>query len=122
MLGATNADRCMKRTREANTTNLLHLYDNGGEGFLLQIVKGDETWVHYFEPKTKQQLMERHHMTSPRKKKFKSVSSAGKIMVTVFGMRKVLFLCNFLPRGTKVNSNHYTETLRNTEESECSHL
>jgi hypothetical protein len=28
----------------------------------------------------------------------------------------------YLPRGTKVNSNHYTETLRNTEESKCSHL
>jgi hypothetical protein len=51
-------------------------------------------------------------MTSPRKKKFKSVSSAGKIMVTVFGIRKVLFLYNFLPRGTKVNSNHCTETVR----------
>jgi hypothetical protein len=57
-----------------------------------------------------------------RKKKFKSMSSAGKIMVTVFGMRKVLFLYNFLPRGTKVNSIHYTETLRNIDESEWSPL
>jgi len=58
-------------------------------------------------------------MTSPRKKKFKSVSSAGKIMVTVFGMRKVLFLYNFLLRGTKVNSNHYAETLRSLNALLC---
>jgi len=63
--------------------------------------------------------MEWHHMTSPRKNTFMSVSSAGKIMVTVFGMRKVLFLCNFLPRGTKVNSNHHTETLRSLNVHLC---
>jgi hypothetical protein len=38
-------------------TDLLHQYDAGGEGYLSQIVLGDETWVHHFEPESKQQLM-----------------------------------------------------------------
>jgi hypothetical protein len=37
-----------KETREAITTDLLHQYDTEGEGFLSQIVMGDETWIHYF--------------------------------------------------------------------------
>ena len=53
-------------------------------------------------------------MTSPREKKFKSVPSAAKIIVTVFWDDKGVTLVNFLPSGIAVNSGRYTETLRST--------
>jgi hypothetical protein len=48
------------------------------ETFLTQTVKADATWVHHFEPETKGQSMEWHHLLFPQKKKFKeSVSREG---------------------------------------------
>jgi len=45
---------------------------------------GDETRVHCFEPDSMQKLIEWPHMATPRKNKFKSAQSSGKIMVAVF--------------------------------------
>jgi hypothetical protein len=70
-LGVMSADRCIQSGNESNC-------------FLLQIVIGDETWVHQYTPKSKWQLIEWHQIISARKKKFKSVPPAGKIMATVF--------------------------------------
>jgi hypothetical protein len=50
----------------------------GEEEFLSRIVKGDETWVHHYEPESKRKSMEWKHAGSPSKKKFKTQSSAGK--------------------------------------------
>jgi hypothetical protein len=57
----------------------------------------DGTWAHHFEPKSKQQSKEQRHITTPRKKKFKSVPSAGNIMLTVFWEEKGIIHVNFLP-------------------------
>jgi len=51
---------------------------------LQQIVTGDKTWVHHFEPESKRESMEWRHSSSPRSKEFKSQQSAGKVMVTIF--------------------------------------
>jgi hypothetical protein len=55
-----------KETRKAIATDVLHQYSTEGEGILSQIVTGDEICVHCFDPKSKQKLMEWHHMTSSR--------------------------------------------------------
>jgi hypothetical protein len=39
-------------------TQFLHRYGREGEGLLERIVTGDETWVHHFEPESKQQSMQ----------------------------------------------------------------
>ena len=39
--------------------------------FFLRIVTGDESWFHHFEPETKWQSMEWHHLHSPSKKEGK---------------------------------------------------
>jgi len=59
-------------------------FDAEGEAFLSRIVTGDKTWAHHYELETKRQSMEWHHPHSPRKKKFKTTPSAGKLMITVF--------------------------------------
>jgi hypothetical protein len=46
----------------------LPFYEAEGESFLSQIVIGDETWIHHFEPQTRKQSVEWHNESSPRKK------------------------------------------------------
>ena len=50
-----------RRQRKAICSELLENFDAEGEAFLSQIVTGDETWVHHYEPETKRQSMEWHH-------------------------------------------------------------
>lgn len=66
---------------------------------------GDNTWVHHFDPKSKWQLMQWQHMTSPSKKKFGSVPSARKAWSQTFVIKKALFLWTSCIQ--KVNSYHY---------------
>jgi hypothetical protein len=75
----------------------------GGDDFLARIVTGDETWLHHIEPETKRQSMEWHHVNSPKKKKFKSAPSAGKVMATVFFYSEGLLLVDILPQGTTID-------------------
>jgi [histone H3]-lysine36 N-dimethyltransferase SETMAR len=83
------------------------------EEFLDSIVTGDETWVHYTTPETKEQSKQWKHPSSPRAKKFKQILSAGKIMASIFWDRKGVLLCEFMPRGTTINADRYCETLNN---------
>ena len=55
-----------------------------GDQFLFNIVAGDESWIHHFDPEEKRLNMQYRHTSSPRPKKFKTVPSAGKILLTVF--------------------------------------
>jgi hypothetical protein len=38
-----------------------------GSDFLFNIVTGDESWSHHFDPERKQRDMEYHHKSSPQK-------------------------------------------------------
>ena len=58
---------------------LLKRYREEGDQFLLNIVTGDESWNHHFDPEEKRLSMEYRHTSSPRPKKFKTMPSAGKI-------------------------------------------
>lgn len=50
-----------------------------------------ETWVHHYEPKSKQQWMEWHHMLSP-KKKWRGCQQLEVSWLQSFWKRKMLFL------------------------------
>jgi hypothetical protein len=51
-----------------------------------------------------------HQTTSPRKKKFKAIPSARKIMVTVFWNCEGVIFIDVLSRGQMINSDVYVET------------
>ena len=75
--------------------------------FLLHLVTVDETWVHYYEPENKAQSRQWVGPGSPRPKKFKMQSSAGKVMATVFLDAKDVVMLDFLPkRSTKTGVYH----------------
>ncbi|KAG8190149.1 hypothetical protein JTE90_026716 [Oedothorax gibbosus] len=95
----------------------LERYHNVGDDFLSQVVTGDETWVAYVTPESKQQSMEWRHSDSPKQVKFKQTISARKIMCTVFWDRKGVLLVDFLPRNETINAAAYCETLNNLRRS-----
>ena len=72
---------------------------------------GDESWFHHFEPETKRQGMEWHHLHSPSKKKAKTVPSAAKVTGTVFWDAEGLILAEFLERGQTITAARYVQTL-----------
>ena len=77
---------------------VLERFDKEGEDLLKKIITGDETWVRHYDPENKRQSMEYRHRESPQPKKFKTQASAGKVMLTVFGILYVLFLQTFLQK------------------------
>ena len=92
--------------------NLLQRYASEGNAFMNRIVTGDESWAHHYEPETKRQSMQWHHIGSPSPKKFKLAPSAGKVMITVFWDIHGVLLVEYLPKGETVNSARYQVTLR----------
>jgi hypothetical protein len=44
----------------------------------------DETWIHHYTPESKQQSKQRTEAGCSAQKKTRSVSSAGKVMASVF--------------------------------------
>jgi len=79
---------------------------------LSHIVTGDETWVSYITPESKQQSLHWKRTGSPKKKKFQQTLSTREIMCTVFWDRQGVLLVEFLPQGTTIISAVYCETLK----------
>ena len=100
-----------KVQRKAITLEMRQRYRDERDDFLLSIVTGDESCFHHFDPETKRQGMEWHHLDSPTKKKPKTVPSAKKIMGTVFWDAEGCILIEFLEPGKTVNAARYVQTL-----------
>ena len=88
-----------KDARRDISSDLLRAYRNAGEEFFRGTVTGDESWIHHYQPETRRQSMEWKHPGSPAPKKVKSVTSAGKIMVTIFWDEDGVLLVDFLEHG-----------------------
>jgi len=89
----------------------LQRYKTEGEAMLERIVTGDETWVHHYQPETKQASRQWKHKESPTPTKFKVVSSVSKVMATVFWDMRGVLLVEFQERGTTVNASSYCSLL-----------
>ena len=72
----------------------------------------DETWVHYFDPEAKKQSMQWKHLGSPNPKKFKRVSSAGKVMASIFWYSQCVIMVDYFEEGRTMNGAYYAEELR----------
>jgi len=55
-----------------------------GDQLLFNIVTGDESWVQHFDPEEKRLSMQYRHTSSPRPKTFKTIPSAGEILLAIF--------------------------------------
>ncbi|GFV45629.1 histone-lysine N-methyltransferase SETMAR [Trichonephila clavipes] len=101
-----------KEKRFDISLDLFISYEEEGDDMLSRIVIGDETWVSHITPRSKQQLMEWRHTSSPIKVKAKQTMSKRKIVATVFWDRRGVSLGDFVPQRTIINSGAYCATLR----------
>ena len=104
-------EECKRRRLDVCSRHLAH-YREEGDNFLQQIVTGDETWIHHYEPESKRQSMQWKHPSSSVAKKFKTQSSAGKLMLTVFWDSQGPLLETYQERGTTVISATYCDMLQ----------
>jgi histone-lysine N-methyltransferase SETMAR len=103
----------MKKNRlECSDLNLTLMRQD--PNFFSRVVTGDETWVHHYDPETKQESMQWTHQGSPPPKKFKVQKSAGKIMATVFWDIEGILLIEYMPHKTTITGASYAtiESLR----------
>lgn len=104
-----NADQ--KRSRVISSKAILKRFRAGEQEFLARLVTMDETWLHHYDPTSKQQAMEWRHSGSPRPQKFRVQRSAGKVMASVFWDKDGVLLINYLPKGQSINAQYYTSLL-----------
>ncbi|UYV65471.1 hypothetical protein LAZ67_3004457 [Cordylochernes scorpioides] len=101
-----------KRQRVEAAQKFLDCHETDGEELLDSIVTGDETWVHYTTPETKEQSKQWKHTSSPKPLKFKKNTFCRETYGSVFWDRKGLLLCDFMRRGTTMNPDRYCEILK----------
>jgi len=59
----------------------------------------DKTWLHRYDPETKQQSMEWRHGGSPRPQKFLVQKSGRKVLASIFRDQDSILLIEYLPKG-----------------------
>jgi len=89
----------------------LQCYKTEGEVMLERTVTGDETWVHHYQPETKEASRQRKHKESLTLTKFKVVPSASKVMSTIFWDMRGVLVVEFQEHGRTVNVSSYCSLL-----------
>ena len=96
-----------KKVRIACCRELLEMCSENADGVMDRIVTGDETWVHHYDPESKQESMQWHKKGTDPPKKFKVTPSAGKLMATVFWDSKGILLIEY-KKKVKPSTPHPT--------------
>jgi hypothetical protein len=84
----------------------LDLCGDNHDGILRRIVTGDETWVHHYEPESKQESMQWHKKGTPPPKKLMVSPSARKIMAIVFWDTGGFLLIDYKDKGVTIKGEY----------------
>ena len=84
---------------------------SGPFNIIRKIVTADETWLHHYDPESKQESMEWHHADSPPPRKFRRARSAKKIMAVIFWGSEDVLLIDCIPHGQTVTGTYYPSLL-----------
>lgn len=97
----------VKRCHEYNKR-----YVEEGNYFLNRIITCDETWVHFYEPESKQQSSIWKHPSSPSPIKARVSKSAGKVMCITFCDTTGIILNHMVPPKTTITGQYYATVLK----------
>jgi hypothetical protein len=78
---------------------LLEMCDRNEDDFFSRLVTTDESWIHQYDPETKESSKQWKHLESLPPKKAKTQPSAGKVMLTVFWDQDGVILTDYLAKG-----------------------
>ena len=101
-----------KRSRLDISRYLLSRYEDDPEEFMDRVVTQDGSRDHHFDPESKKQSMQWKHHFSPPPKKFRRVSSAGKVIASTFWDNQGVIMVDYLEEGRTINGAYYAEELR----------
>ena len=73
-----------KRQRVTTSKMICNHFEEDLSNFLDRIITIGETWIHHYDPETKEQSKKWKHRGSSRPKKFKTQKSAGKVLASIF--------------------------------------
>lgn len=85
-----------KQYRVQCCESFLQLCGDNPDKILDRIVTGDETWVHHYDPESKEESKQWVEQGSRAPVKFKVTPSAGKIMATIFWDSEGILLIDYL--------------------------
>ena len=97
----------MKEHRVEVANEMVARYVKEGQAFLMRIVTGDECWLQYYDPLTKQQSSVWKTGEDPTPVKARVQKSAGKIMAVIFFDSEGILYRHIVPRGETVNGRAY---------------
>lgn len=103
------ADNKGQRVRASK--KFLAQYRRLGTEFLDKIITTDETWMHLYDPETKEQSRQWKTPASPQPKKARVVKSSGKQMYIFFADRRGMILQHAVPIGQSVNAEYYSKVI-----------
>ncbi|XP_048483622.1 histone-lysine N-methyltransferase SETMAR-like [Plutella xylostella] len=106
-----------RKQRVDASKHFLELCGEEPAAVLDRIVTGDETWVHHYEPESKQESMQWHKKGTPPPKKFKVSESVGKIMATVFWDTEGILLIDYKEKGVNITGTYYASLLQKLKEA-----
>uniref|UniRef100_H2ZZ49 Mos1 transposase HTH domain-containing protein n=1 Tax=Latimeria chalumnae TaxID=7897 RepID=H2ZZ49_LATCH len=75
------------------------------------VVTGDETWIHHWDPETKQESMQWKHQASPTPKKLHSQPLANKVMASILWDAKDVLLTDYMPH-TRMTDEYYATLMQ----------
>jgi histone-lysine N-methyltransferase SETMAR len=99
-----------KEVRVAVAKANIRMADNN-PNFYDRLITTDETWIHYYEPESKEQSKQWLPRGSNPPLKAKTTSSFGKVMATVFWDGSGVILIDYLQKGASINSAYYANLL-----------
>ncbi|CAK9833202.1 Mariner Mos1 transposase [Anthophora retusa] len=100
-----------KRDRVKRCKDNLKLFQRNPHEFLRRFITVDETWIHHYQPETKEQSKQWVSVGESAPKKAKTVPSAGKVMATIFWDSSGIICIDFLEKGKTITGNYYASLL-----------
>jgi hypothetical protein len=113
--GFLKVSQLSRRQRKAICSELSERFDAEGWPFVPDRHRCLNLGSHY-EPEMKRQSMEWRHPQSRRKNMFKTTSSAGKVIISIFWDTDGVILVDVVARGETINSDAYIKTLLKLEQ------
>ena len=105
-----------KSFRVEACSGLLAIYSATPNNVLSCTITGDETWIHHWDPDTKQESMQWKHV-SFRHSGSSALSVGWKVMATIFSDYKGVLLLDYLPQKTTMTEPYYGGVLANLRQA-----
>lgn len=103
----------MKQRRVDTSRELLKRIFHDGLNFFKRIITGDETWLYFYDPETKQQSSVWKKPENAPLVKARPSKSEGKIMAITFFDAEGIVYRHLVPNNQTVNGTYYVSVLKN---------